>query len=379
MRWNFNKKIGEFAFWSQAYLMPLFMWPYWTKFRIYKTVKYYWPSFTKSGARRKSKISILIDIAYLLVRFRFGLIFYMHYGLYNKNKVRSVFAHYLSDTKFYYNVLPKVNKRTWELDDKVIFSYICSLNSIPIPETVFTVRSQILRSCGGTVIRSNDDLYSLLKKYSNHRIIIKPALCGSSGEGIFEIKFDGNYWYKTDIGNRLNMCDLVTLADGNLIAQLCLNNSNLDPFASNASQVLHTYRILTYSDGATVTVLYVVRKMPQTSRLVDNGHYGAIYVGVNPHNGRLHRLGIDEQLREYKNDPITGIRFSEVMVSNIDELIQVAKDAAVVFLENKIIGWDISDTTDGIVVIEGNSSPGLALIQKTHNGCLKLKELIDAY
>jgi D-alanine-D-alanine ligase-like ATP-grasp enzyme len=61
-----------------------------------------------------------------------------------------------------------------------------------------------------------------------------------------------------------------------------------------------------------------------------------------------------------------------------DEILQVkalAESAALAFPSLKIIGWDICISDRGPLIIEGNSSPGLALIQKPHLGG---QEIINA-
>ena len=60
--------------------------------------------------------------------------------------------------------------------------------------------------------------------------------------------------------------------------------------------------------------------------------------------------------------------FGGYRVGMITEVVALAKRCAALFPQTMLVGWDIAISENGPLVIEGNSSPGLTNVQRTHGG-----------
>ena len=372
---NFNIKIDRVLrqFYVKGVYFSIF-YP-WFKYQVIRAKNYYLPAFRKSNQKEnKNGFRILIELIYLLIRERCIPFHYFHYGLYRKMISIKQLREYIPETKFYYSYLNKLNWNYCLLDDKDTFESICTRYHIPIPKTIAKIRNGMVFSGDGHQIYSLEQIIEYARKQNVFEFILKPSQSTSGGEGIIELKYQNGSLLKGV--NSLKDDFLEFLKEGNWIIQERLENNYRIKYLPR--KPLSCIRVLTISDNGYIIDMYASLKIAISSTTVDNAHCGGIYVGVNMKNGSLMQYAFDEENNSYSSFPGTEIVLHSVEIPCFEEVKKIAIRAARVFPDTKIVGWDIAVSNQGVRLIEGNSSPGLALIQKCHEGLPNLKKILTS-
>ncbi len=191
-------------------------------------------------------------------------------------------------------------------------------------------------------------------------VIIKPARYSSGGAGVMRLRLSGG----TVMGGDGQPFDLVGYRHrwGDWILEELIEGAGGMP--------LRTLRVITMARGTGgPEARYVVQKLQaESTQVTDNAHSGGLYVGVDEATGQMGRYAYDETMRVRESDPVTGTPFAHMRVPQLPAAVRLAEAAAPLLPRTVYIGWDIGLSDRGPVVIEGNSSPGLTNIQRTHEG-----------
>jgi len=322
---------------------------------------------------KKNKSKILREMVWALITKRISPFFYFHYGFYLKSQTITKIDNYITESLFYYKYLVALNQHWILLDDKNVFSQICKSEGLTIPSTVLRIKNGRILDHAGNEILCTSTFDTFLCSLRATELICKPALMSSGGEGIFKLRINVGHAYCEQ--TRFGFLEFMKLAHRDWIIEECLvNHSEL---RANKEEALNCIRVITaHPSGADPVAMYIVYKVATTSCLVDNAHSGGIYVGVNIDTGYLFSVGFTEKYEMYTQHPISGASFSGIRIPYFENALQLSIRAAKTFPSLKVIGWDIAITPSGPVIIEGNSFPGLALIQKAHQGAPKLIKFI---
>jgi hypothetical protein len=70
----------------------------------------------------------------------------------------------------------------------------------------------------------------------------------------------------------------------------------------------------------------------------------------------------------FSTHPLTGAPIAGREVPSWNEVLDLARRAHAAFPDHVAIGWDIAILEDGPALVEGNKSPDLDIIQRTHGG-----------
>lgn len=135
------------------------------------------------------------------------------------------------------------------------------------------------------------------------------------------------------------------------------------------SGALPTIRITTCLNeaGEPEVVSAVFRMAIGGNRVVDNLHAGGIASGVRLEDGSLSaasNLGMDSRMGWLDRHPDTGALIVGRRLPLWEEAKSLAVQAHRAFVDRVLVGWDIAITDDGPIVVEGNSSPDLDIIQR---------------
>lgn len=135
------------------------------------------------------------------------------------------------------------------------------------------------------------------------------------------------------------------------------------------SGALPTMRITTCLDeaGRPEVVDAVFRMAIGGNRSVDNLHAGGIASGIDLERGTLSsasNLGSDARLGWLDRHPDTGAAVRGRTLPLWNEAKALAEKVHEAFGDRVLVGWDIAITNDGPVVVEGNSSPDLDIVQR---------------
>ena len=241
-----------------------------------------------------------------------------------------------------------------ELNDKKIFADYCLERGVPCVPYLFHVVP------GGSIGSLPDcDLF------------VKPAN-GRGGRGAERWDRVSSGQFSGSDGRQL---DSARLADHlNARAKDCpiLVQRRVEPhpdLADLTSGALPTVRVTTCLNerGDPEIVGAVFRMAIGKNRTVDNLHAGGIAAGVDHSSGRLSsasNLGMDAKLGWLDRHPDTGAQITGRRIPLWEETTRLAINAHRSFADRVLIGWDIAITGREPVIVEGNSSPDLDIIQR---------------
>ena len=201
-------------------------------------------------------------------------------------------------------------------------------------------------------------------------LFVKPV-CGRGGKGAerWDYSFglyrpiDGAWLTRDELFSRLaRRSRSVPL----LIQPRLVNHEALQQLNNGA---LSTVRVLTCLNeaGKPELVGAAMRMAIGSNRTVDNLHAGGIACAVDLETGALgpaSNIGADSRLGWLGRHPGTGAEIEGARLPMWDEVRKFAVRAHWAFSDRVIVGWDIAITPDGPVLVEGNGSPDLDIMQR---------------
>ncbi|MFF4583094.1 sugar-transfer associated ATP-grasp domain-containing protein [Streptomyces sp. NPDC001373] len=301
---------------------------------------------------RKSTARIAVDLMRVTTRWRCLPFHYFRYGGYQREVSAERACSYLPESALFHRLLPRVNRDTIELDDKTSCKKILASAGIPQPALIASGDHRAGVTSDGEAV-SLPDVLDRLSGFG--RVVVKPSRYSSGGSGVVIVR-PGEDGF-----------DLPAYAQqwGTwLVEQHVPQHPDLDVLNP---YVLNTFRVITLLREGAAEVLYVMLKLGGTESTTDNSASGGMQIRVHP-DGRLDRQGYDRYLNAHTRHGGSSVPFADHRISRMTEVRELAERCARLFPQVPFIGWDIALTPGGPVVIEGNSSPSLAHIQRTHGG-----------
>lgn len=262
------------------------------------------------------------------------------------------------------------------MSNKLVFSLFCKQNNIPTPELVsYNFGSFFYFGHKSYRVSNIEELVSFFERVfegsNKERLFLKPfSLFGGRGACIIR-------------KNQLRE-DLTKNADG------LLNNDYIhedvlvqhDDINKINPSCINTLRIETYIDiDQNIHIMNVFMRFGVGDNIVDNGHSGGIYVGVEGEKGTLKESAMEEAHfggRDYHSHPNSDYPFKDFVVPFFKEACALVIKATE-FLPDRYIGWDVAITNDGPVIIEANEYPDLFMSDTAYGGYLKnplIKEIL---
>lgn len=153
-----------------------------------------------------------------------------------------------------------------------------------------------------------------------------------------------------------------------------------DDIMSLASESLNTIRIITQiTNRGEAEIIGTILRLGcggGTDNLSTNG----IACPIDILTGKINGSGIsfDMTKPEYKIHPVSGKNLMGFQVPFWKESVELAKKAALLYPQNRSVGWDVAVTNNGPLLIEGNHNWGARLWQMpVHQGLKKLLQKTD--
>lgn len=212
---------------------------------------------------------------------------------------------------------------------------------------------------------------------------------GACGVGAKRLTYNEGV-YKDANGNEYQRGDLNRIIEPSqhgsatyIVQPVIRNHESWRKFTSGA---LATCRILTAKlpESETVIPLSAVLRLPSGGAIADNFSQGAIGSAVDLNSGQLKKaIGFEPKNGTFETDihPDTGHVITGTVLPEWDKLIEFTKEVHSTF-EMIFVGWDISYTENGFMVVEGNGMWGADILECAHNKPLsatKYRELYNRY
>lgn len=281
----------------------------------------------------KSKLLIFFDMIYCGIKYQAGYMDYWLFEMYNLNaKQRNTIL-----TRGKNNFL--INK----YNDKR-FNHIFENKD----EFLNMFKDFIKRDFCIITDYNLNEFKNFVKKHQE--FIAKPRN-GSCGKGIEKIKTNNNpnelYDYLKE--KKLVVCEEVIKQNKEI--------SKINPYSIN------TIRVVTINDHNKSDVVACYLRIGNDKKYVDNFNSGGMVVPIEIDSGCIIYPALDKQNNLYENHPVTKTPIKGFTIPHFNEVKETAIKLSKIVPEVGMVGWDLSLTTKGVDVVEGNDFPGHDIYQ----------------
>lgn len=199
-------------------------------------------------------------------------------------------------------------------------------------------------------------------------LFIKPRN-GRGGTGTQAWRFTALGDYEDADGQRIAGAELldqlrnVSKQQTLLVQERMVNHPDLDRFCGSA---FSTARIMTiFNESDRPEPVAAVFRMATGNAIVDNIHRGGIAARVDLKTGVLgSAIALNAAALRTEIHPETQRRFSGRTLPDWQAALDLVVAAHRHFAGRCVVGWDVGFTNDGPVLVEGNSSPCVHLLQR---------------
>lgn len=203
-----------------------------------------------------------------------------------------------------------------------------------------------------------------------HPVFVKKSATESCGRGIELVDTNG---FSQD---QIKLLFDSYIAEGNVILEEKIVQSS--EMARINESTVNTVRCLTLTCANDVIVPWCFGKLGRKGYFVDNGQAGGLLAGIDVDTGRIIPNGCcDEFGQRYDVHPDNGLKLSEFVYPDWEQMIELCKEAARQIPEARWIGWDTAHTENGWVIVEGNSVTEVIGPQSTWQ--MGIKETFDKH
>lgn len=258
------------------------------------------------------------------------------------------------------------------LRDKDLFALRCRSQGLPVVATIARVEN-------GEITLLED----AAKPPADFRLppadlFVKPKN-GAGGRGAVLWRYAGGDCYRNQEGRLSTAAALEAELEARshraaLVIRLrATNHPQLAPLSPGA---LATVRLLTCrNERGEFEATNALLRMGTRNAIVDNMHAGGMGARIDLETGRLGNAtagawGLGPGLRWWDAHPDTGAQILGRQLPFWPQLLDLGRSAHGVFPDQVAIGWDIAILADGPCLVEGNKSPDLDIVQRTHRAPL---------
>jgi hypothetical protein len=250
-------------------------------------------------------------------------------------------------------------------DNKIITDQIFRSLKIPQPETLFYIFHGHLYS-PEMVQLTQDQIEHELNNTSIEKIFVKPAQ-GSGGYGI-------NIFHKTDRGRYETRDNIIF--NGDFLAMLQKNQDYIvqggvtqDPEISGIYPgSVNTFRIIAENMNGSVRVVCAMLRVGRGQSEVDNISSGGICTYIDVNSGKFGDFAISYTGERFEKHPDTQFAFRNFYLSRWDDIKRFTIEAAGRMPFFTYLGWDITLTANGPLVIEVNANPAHDVMEMSYAG-----------
>mgnify|MGYP002376993775 CR=1 FL=1 len=303
-----------------------------------------------------------------------------HFSLYQFSKLdRSQWGEYITDQpdikKFLMDRNPEASRHL--VSDKLDFYEHCLKNDLPtVPVIAVVSRHKDYDHRSVPRIGSIDSWRTVSRSFPTD-IFIKPV-DGTFGENAFAAQTkDGEAHFN---GRRCSIDELFLLLEGRLAngqqgyviqPRMYTANSLVGVLSAKG---LATIRIVTQLRSGASKLIVAEAKITVGDNVTDNfsnARSGNLLAAIDLESGTLSTpWGSSRKdwpvIAQVPRHPDSGKEIGGFALPRWGEMVDLVLKAQQKFSELRTIGWDVADTTAGVVLVEGNSTYGMASIQVAH-------------
>ena len=282
----------------------------------------------------KSYIGMIFDTVYCVFRYGLGLTDYLSFQIYNKTaKERKEYVGTRMENKFYEKVSPSEYKAKFSMKPTFLHDF-----------KQYVKRGYFVPKEG-----NYDEFISFINKHST--FMSKP-LDGLGGKGVNKENVvdieDKKAYYEKLLENHM------------FLEEVVLQHPELNKLCAKS---VNTMRIMTFYNNGNPRILWIGLRVGNGINSIDNFHAKGMAVNVNMETGKLIGNGIDQELHQFSEHPITHVKFDGFQIPCFEEAKKLVLKAALESDKILVVGWDVAVTPDGPVLIEGNRRPSFDLVQ----------------
>lgn len=249
-------------------------------------------------------------------------------------------------------------------NDKVICEQLCKGIDVLMP-----------RSFGVIKPDNNEDkerIKKILNEIEFNRLIIKPIL-GHAGRGIvLAIKKNNEIFIKS--GGAEVELEKYNFKEEAIIQEVV---TQIDEISAISSSSINTIRVLTlYTKASDIIPISSSMRFGVGESFVDNWSAGGIAVGVDYDTGRLKEIAFDKYGKQYKEHPVSKVKFLGFKIPMWNDIIEVAIKVQRACSFYKLIGMDIAVTKKGPILIEVNANPDIVFQEQTSGPLFKDRRVL---
>ena len=218
-------------------------------------------------------------------------------------------------------------------------------------------------------LRSRDDLKAFLSDPASYPFFSKPRASLMSLGSASATGFDADTGHLQLLSGKTVALDafiddiLTHFGDGYLFQERVVPHQDVRAICGDR---LPTVRVYTLNGENGPEVFRICWKVPAGKNVADNfWRKGNILCAVDYQTGVVTRAiqGVALDQQEITHHPDTGAQLVGATIPNFNTILALALEAASVFKDIRVVGWDIAPTDDGGVIVEGNHAPDFKLVQ----------------
>lgn len=278
------------------------------------------------------------------------------YCLYNVKE--HGYDHMLSD--FQRDMTRNINGRhSIILDDKLVL-YKSLSGIVAQPEVIagtFNRNDRLICEKWKTLLRA-DHITS---------VFVKPTRAGL-GIGIFKAEIGGNKIRigATEIGEKQFFDSLQSSSWDYIVTIAVQQHAAFSAYYPHTTNTLRVISLQMPGSKARLIPLATLRVGTKASGVTDNFSSGGVIFDVDPETGKI-GSGLqqkpDGSVQWMTSHPDTAVEISGQTIPHWREICKALHTAFIHLPFLKYIGWDVALSTDGPVIIEGNSYTGIRALQ----------------
>lgn len=257
------------------------------------------------------------------------------------------------------------------LEEKIVFQEHLKANKIPGTNLLGRLRKGKLTIEKDTYTRQEDIALQLEELANKYESIFIKRTDTSGGDGVF----------KVNSGDAFNIENL-SMSNDYIIEQTLIQHKALNLINPNS---INTLRVVTFKIGNEIVIPNCMFRMSKGTSYLDNASAGGIFVSYDIDKNKLGTTGYQlfkNGSKSFTKHPITNFTFKDAQLPFNEELKALVTQAAKSYSQIDSIGWDIAFTPNGPVILEGNDSPHIVMMQITSQGLLNntiYKEVFKEY